>query len=188
MLHSGVMRKWRSAVVTAAWVAVGTAAGALGAWQLASSDSGGGAAHSRPLDEAAVREALARASSGPAAPSGDSASGGTGSPAPRQPSGTASRGPTDEPPKPSPTPERSTVRFTGGSATAECRTDGTVFLVSWSPADGFHIDDDVTRGPAAVARLEAEPGDDDERDDLSYEIHCTTNGPRARVIPDADDD
>ncbi|MBW5425541.1 hypothetical protein GKQ77_28960, partial [Streptomyces sp. BG9H] len=59
------MRKWRSAVVTAAWVAVGTAAGALGAWQLAGSDGAGGdAAHSRPLDEEAVREALARASEG----------------------------------------------------------------------------------------------------------------------------
>ncbi|APY87222.1 hypothetical protein DCW30_10200 [Streptomyces alfalfae] len=70
----------------------------------------------------------------------------------------------------------------------ECRTGGTVFLVSWSPADGFHIDDDVTRGPAAVARLEAEPGDDDEQDDLRYEIRCAADGPRARVVADTDDD
>jgi hypothetical protein len=70
----------------------------------------------------------------------------------------------------------------------ECRTDGTVFLVSWSPADGFHIDDDVTRGPSAVARLEAEPADDDEQDDLPYEIRCTPDGPRARVVADTDTD
>ncbi|AZM54496.1 hypothetical protein DMA15_19600 [Streptomyces sp. WAC 01529] len=167
------MRKWRSAVVTAAWVAVGTAAGALGAWQLAGSDSGGGAAHSRPLDEAAVREALARASEG------------------RQASRTPAREPAPSPSSsssPSPSPERSTVRFTGGAATVECRPDGTVRLVSWSPADGFHIDDDVERGPAAVARLEAEPGDDDEREDLAYDIRCTAQGPRARVTPDRDED
>ncbi|MGA4850226.1 hypothetical protein ACOBQB_29770 [Streptomyces sp. G5(2025)] len=189
------MRKWRSAVVTAAWVAVGTAAGALGAWQLAGADSGGDAAHSRPLDEAAVRRALAKASETPAAPrrtpGGDSAS-----PPPRKPSGKPSGKPSHKPaekpvapPSSPPAPERSTVRFTGGAATVECRADGAVFLVSWSPADGFHIDDDVERGPAAVARLEAEPGDDDEREDLSYEIRCTTDGvPHAEVAADRDDD
>ncbi|MEV7194044.1 hypothetical protein AB0N81_19880 [Streptomyces sp. NPDC093510] len=70
----------------------------------------------------------------------------------------------------------------------ECRADGTIRLVSWSPADGFHIDEDVERGPAAVVRLEAEPGDDDDRDDLPYEIRCTSTGPRAEVTPDTDDD
>lgn len=171
MRHSGGMRKWRNAVVTAAWVAVGTAAGALGAWQLAGSDAeGGAAAHSRPLDEAAVRRALARASNTPADPGPPSTA--------KEPA---------EPGSP-PAAERSTVRFTGGSATVECRQDGTVRLVSWSPADGFHIDDDVERGPAAVARLEAEPADDDEQPDLHYEIHCTQTGPRAKVVPDTDDD
>ncbi|MFF1378440.1 hypothetical protein [Streptomyces sp. NPDC058308] len=60
--------------------------------------------------------------------------------------------------------------------------------MSWSPADGFHIDDDVERGPSAVARLEAEPGDDDERDDLPYEIRCGRSGPWAKVVPDSPDD
>lgn len=178
MRHSGGMRKWRSAVVTAAWVAVGTAAGALGAWQLAGTDSRGDAAHSRPLDEAAVRRALAKASEGPE-PGDDTTSATPTAPPP-------SRKPTQKPPGTA--PERSTVRFTGGAATAECRADGTVFLVSWSPADGFHIDDDVERGPAAVARLEAETGDD-EREDLPYEIRCTPNGtPHAKVTAAGDDD
>ncbi|MBM7170100.1 hypothetical protein JQK87_17115 [Streptomyces sp. G44] len=180
------MRKWRSAVVTAAWVAVGTAAGALGAWQLAGADSRGDTAHSRPLDEAAVRRALAKASE-PPEPGGDSTPtpepGGDTTPA------TSAPAPSRRPPqKPPAAPERSTVRFTGGAATAECRADGTVFLVSWSPADGFHIDDDVERGPAAVARLEAEPGDDDEREDLSYEIRCTPNGPPHATVTAARDD
>ncbi|MEU5899056.1 MULTISPECIES: hypothetical protein [Streptomyces] len=165
------MRKWRNAVVTAAWVAVGTAAGALGAWQLASSDGAGGAAHSRPLDEAAVRAALTASTPTRASPSAS---------APPSPSST--------PPTPTPSADRSTVRFTGGSATVECRADGTVRLVSWSPADGFHIDDDVERGPGAVARLEAEPGDDDDQPDLPYEIRCADGTPRAKVLPDRDDD
>ncbi|MFC8129772.1 hypothetical protein [Streptomyces sp. NPDC057302] len=167
------MRKWRNAVVTAAWVGVGTAAGALGAWQLATADSGG-AAHSRPLDEGAVERALA-ATSASASP-------------PKSPS--ASPSPTKSAPSKAPS-DRSTLRFTGGSATVECRADGTVYLVSWSPADGFHIDDDVERGPGAVARLEAEPSDDDddEQDDLPYEIRCGDGGkPRAAVVADADDD
>ncbi|MEU6822651.1 hypothetical protein ABZ921_18650 [Streptomyces atriruber] len=173
------MRKWRNAVVTAAWVAVGTAAGALGAWQLASSDGAGGAAHSRPLDEAAVRRALAASSTNP--PSSSPPREPTSS---SEPSSSSSSEPSSEP-----SSGRSTVRFTGGAATVECRADGTVRLISWSPADGFHIDDDVERGPAAVARLEAEPGDDDEQDDLPYEIRCTSDGrPRAKVVPDTDDD
>ncbi|WP_051852498.1 hypothetical protein [Streptomyces aureocirculatus] len=69
----------------------------------------------------------------------------------------------------------------------ECRADSTVYLVSWSPADGYHVDDDVSRGPGAVARLEAEANDDDVRDDLAYEIRCTPEGPRAQVVPDAPD-
>ncbi|MFE6160782.1 hypothetical protein ACFQ7F_17930 [Streptomyces sp. NPDC056486] len=162
------MRKWRNAVVTAAWVGVGTAAGALGAWQLASSDSGG-AAHSRPLDEGAVSRALAATSASPTPTPTPSVS----SPSSSAPSEKAS--------------DRSTLRFTGGTATVECRADGTVYLVSWSPADGFHIDDDVERGPAAVARLEAEPSDDDEQDDLPYEIRCGEGGePRAKVVADDD--
>ncbi|MEV0253127.1 hypothetical protein AB0H82_02460 [Streptomyces sp. NPDC050732] len=163
------MRKWRNAVVTAAWVAVGTAAGALGAWQLASADGGGDAAHSRPLDEAAVRRALAGAAHSPPAR--------RKTPPPAPPSHSSS-----------PSAERSTVRFTGGSATVECRPDGTVRLVSWSPADGFHIDDDVERGPAPVVRLEAEPADDDAQEDLPYELRCTATGPRAKVVPDTDEE
>lgn len=183
------MGKWRGAVVTAVWVAAGTAAGALGAWQLASADSGG-TAHSRPLDEGAVRRALAespdsRATSPSRTPTPPRTPSHSRTPAPSgtpSPSRTPSKRPEERP------AERSTVRFTGGTATVECRPDGTVYLLSWSPADGYHIDEDVTRGPAAAARLEAEPSDDDEREDLAYEIRCTERGPRARVAPESDSD
>lgn len=153
--------KWRSAVVTAAWVAVGTGAGGLGAWQLASAD-GDAAAHGRTLDDAAVRRALS-----------------TG---PRSPEPTPTR-----PPSSAASVQRDSVRFTGGGATVECRPDGTVYLVSWSPADGYHFDEDVVRGPAPTARLEAEPSLDDDADDLTYEISCTAAGARARPVADADD-
>ncbi|MGA4840571.1 hypothetical protein [Streptomyces sp. G45] len=81
---------------------------------------------------------------------------------------------------------RSTVRFTGGTATVECRADGTAYLLSWSPADGYHIDDDVSRGPAAEVRLEAEPSDDDAAEDVTYAVTCTGGTPHPRALPDAD--
>jgi hypothetical protein len=39
----------------------------------------------------------------------------------------------------------------GGSVLAECRPAGA-YLVSWSPVQGYQADD-VTRGPAATARV-----------------------------------
>ncbi|MFH8569188.1 hypothetical protein [Streptomyces sp. NPDC017993] len=176
--------KWRSALVTAVWVAIGTGAGALGAWQLASADAGT-PAHGRALDDAAVRRALAEgARSGPAAPAPGSAGSdsappgppGTGTSTPRPPS---SAGASD-------TVQRETVRFTGGTATVECRPGGTVYLVSWSPADGYAFDEDVERGPAPVTRLEAEPSAEDA-DDLAYDITCTPGGARAQRMADGDD-
>ncbi|MFD9910174.1 hypothetical protein [Streptomyces sp. NPDC059063] len=156
---------WWSAVGTAAWVAVGTAAGALGAWQLASADSGG-AAHSRPLDEGAVRRALTSSSARPTP---------------------SSAAPSPSKPRPS-RPQHATVRFTGGTATVECRPDGTAYLLSWSPADGYHIDEDVSRGPAATVSLEAEANDDDVAEDVSYGISCVRGTPRPHPSADPDDD
>jgi hypothetical protein len=156
--------KWRNALVTAAWVAVGTGAGGLGAWQLASADAGA-PAHGRALDDAAVRRALAEGT----------------------PSGSADA----TTPRPSPSPSkprsaRETLHFTGGTATVECRSDGSVYLVSWSPADGYAFDEDVRRGPAPVARLEAEPAAEDA-DDLAYDLTCTPAGARVQRVTDADD-
>ncbi|MET8474281.1 hypothetical protein ABZY90_34885 [Streptomyces sp. NPDC006422] len=158
-------RRWRNVAVTAAWVAVGTTAGALGAWQLAGSDaSAGTGTHGHPLDDAAVHRALASAQAS----------------TPRTTTSSAAPAPADQ---------RRTLRFTGGSATVECGTDGSVYLVSWSPADGYEIDDDVVRGPGRVARLEAEPSDDDSPD-RHYEIRCPagSGAPRAVLVPDDDDD
>ncbi|NGO15262.1 hypothetical protein G5C60_48700 [Streptomyces sp. HC44] len=159
--------------MTAVWVAVGTGAGSLGAWQLASADGDGGA-HGRALDDAAVRRALAEGTR-----SAPSTLGSGSAPSSDSPGATTA-------PRPSRSPRTDTVHFAGGSATAECRADGSVFLVSWSPADGYQFDEDVARGPAPVARLEAEPIADDA-DDLAYDVTCVADGPKAQRVPGADD-
>ena len=174
--------KWRSALVTAAWIAVGTGAGGLGAWQLATADAGSGAdAHGRALDDAAVRRALtANTHSATAAEPSKP-------PAPEPPKSPDPQGtPTVAGPRTAPDPRTETVRFTGGTATAECRPDGMVYLVSWSPANGYAFDEDVVRGPSAVAHLEAEP-DAEDADDLSYDITCTPAGARVQRMGDTDD-
>ncbi|WP_328847476.1 hypothetical protein [Streptomyces sp. NBC_00258] len=169
--------KWRRALATAAWVALGTGAGGLAAWQLASADADT-PAHGRALDDAAVRRALAQAT-----PTGSTSPEPSGSRSHQRPT-SSSRPPSS--PNVSTPPGRETLRFTGGTATVECRADGTVYLLSWSPDDGYAIDEDVQRGPAPVARLEAEPTADGV-DDLAYDITCTPAGARAQPMADADD-
>ncbi|MFG2140449.1 hypothetical protein [Streptomyces sp. NPDC048650] len=145
----------------AAWMAGLAAAGGLGAWALASTDSGIGDRNARAvtLDDAAVRRRLAEARSA------DGAQG----PPPTRPSRSA--GPAAPPAR--------TVRVTGGSVTAVCRPDGRVYLTAWSPDAGFHVDDDVSRGPAATAALEFEPLNDEDGADRPYAIHCAGGRPAA---------
>ncbi|WP_050502876.1 hypothetical protein [Streptomyces monomycini] len=189
---------WRSVAATAAWVCAVAAAGGLGAWSLASADTGGRNARAVPLDDGGVRDKLAaaRAASpepgpgsgpGPGVPSG---SAGTG-PSAGSPSGAPSGSPSGSGPA-SASPSRpgggGTIRLAGGSATAECRTDGRVYLTVWSPATGYRADD-VRRGPAATAAIEFEPLDDHSGDDHSYTLRCAADGrPQAAPAPDDDDD
>jgi len=68
-------------------------------------------------------------------------------PAPPAPSATAAA-----PAVPAASPSAGTVLMSpGGSVLAECRPAGA-YLVSWSPVQGYEADD-VTRGPAATARV-----------------------------------
>ncbi|WP_327353788.1 hypothetical protein [Streptomyces sp. NBC_01304] len=163
-----MQRKWRSAAVTAVWAAGATAVGGLGAWSLAGLDGAGRGG--RPLDDTAVRRALSAAPSALA----DSPSPSSGS----QPA-----------PPSTPSTHRKTIRFTGGTATVECRTSDLAYLVSWSPDDGYHVEE-YARGPAAVASIELESAveDDaaDDEDDTTYEFRCTDGRPRLDSPP-ADD-
>ncbi|MFI6941134.1 hypothetical protein ACIBI4_17800 [Streptomyces sp. NPDC050418] len=168
--------KWRSAAVTAVWAVGATVAGGLGAWSLAGLD--GARAGGRPLDDAAVRRALGEAPTTPTSPPATS------------PSPSSSPRPT-----PSATDRnhhRRTLRFPGGTATVECRPGDLVRLVSWSPDDGFHVEEYV-RGPALAASLELEPTDEDasddttsDEDDTTVTFRCTDGRPRT-VQPPADD-
>ena len=72
-------------------------------------------------------------------------------PAPPAPSATAAA-PAAAPAVPAASPSAGTVLTSmGGSVLAECRSAGA-YLVSWSPVQGYQADD-VTRGPAATARV-----------------------------------
>ncbi|MCB5912158.1 hypothetical protein [Streptomyces pinistramenti] len=159
---------WRGAATTAAWVcAVATASG-LGAWSLAHTGTGGAPLHTALLDESGVRQKLAAARSAAAVPH-------------RPPDRAAA----STPPDPTAT-AAGTVRVTGGSITAECRTGGRVYLTAWSPTAGYHVDDDVLRGPAATAAIEFEPLDDDGQDDRPYQVSCADGRLRAQPAPDDD--
>jgi len=60
--------------------------------------------------------------------------------------------PAAAPAVPAASPSAGTVLTSmGGSVLAECRSAGA-YLVSWSPVQGYQADD-VTRGPAATARV-----------------------------------
>ncbi|KAA6220956.1 hypothetical protein CP973_02230 [Streptomyces albofaciens JCM 4342] len=187
---------WRSVAVTAAWVCVVAGAGALGAWSLASADTGGRNDRAVPLDDGAVRDKLAAARA--AAPTSEPSSGtpsgspsGAPSGASGKPSGPAATGPSSGSPSPG-SPARpvagGTVRLAGGSATAECRADGRIYLTVWSPATGYRADD-VRRGPAATAAIEFEPLDDHAGNDHAYTLRCAADGrPQAAPAPEDDDD
>ncbi len=68
--------------------------------------------------------------------------------------------------------ERS-LSFAGGTVVAHCRNGGA-YLVYWSPAPGYHVDD-VVRGPADPARLTFEG----RGNELKVAITCVTGTPQA---------
>ncbi|GLW08563.1 hypothetical protein Misp01_36930 [Microtetraspora sp. NBRC 13810] len=61
----------------------------------------------------------------------------------------------------------------GGTVVARCE-GGLVTLRSWTPAQGYQVDD-VERGPAGRARVEFEA----EETDVKLEVHC---GPGNRPV------
>jgi hypothetical protein len=73
------------------------------------------------------------------------------------------------------------VTAPGGSAIARC-SDGQVYLVSWSPAQGFRSDH-VERGPALQASVRFES--DDAK--VTLAVRCVGGEPQATVSQRADD-
>ena len=106
------------------------------------------AREARDASQAATRTAPSPVRTPPAArPGATSPAASQAAPAPPAPSATAAA-----PAVPAASPSAGTVLMSpGGSVLAECRPAGA-YLVSWSPVQGYEADD-VTRGPAATARV-----------------------------------
>jgi hypothetical protein len=78
---------------------------------------------------------------------------------------------------PSPTPSSITKLLSspGGSVVAQCTgsgDNGSVYLVSWSPAQGYFVDS-VHRGPSVEAEIEY----DSDAQSVSVTIQCASSGP-----------
>lgn len=188
-----------------AWVATTAAAtlvglGAVGFVRAAS----GGEVVARPLSQEQVSAALAQtATDAPSAPAVTTASSAPraprATPAPTPvsspPRATASRSPSSTPratasrtsaPAPTPRATRSPAPTTaaavraafssaGGSVVAECR-GSTAYLVSWSPADGYVVDE-VERGPDDHVKVRFAAGE--QR--VTIEVRCSGGRPVAQV-------
>jgi hypothetical protein len=88
-------------------------------------------------------------------------------------------------PQPTATPEPSesggrpsVVTSAGGTVVARCAADDLVELLSWSPAQGFSVDN-AEHGPAREVEVEFES----EADDVEMKIRCVDGVP-----VDVDDD
>jgi hypothetical protein len=64
------------------------------------------------------------------------------------------------------------ITSAGGTVVARCTADGLVELLSWSPAQGFRVDN-AERGPAREVKVEFESGDDD----IEVKIRCVDGVP-----------
>lgn len=69
----------------------------------------------------------------------------------------------------------------GGTAIARC-AGGQVYLVSWSPEQGYRTDD-VARGPAAVVSVKFES----DANKVVLSVRCVDGEPRPAVSQRADD-
>ena len=102
-----------------------------------------------------VRHALARTTTGPSAtPSGTP----SGTPRPTGTSRPGGSGPV-------------VLASAGGTVVARCLADGTVMLDSWSPRQGYQVED-TERGPARRAQIKFESGD------LEFKGRITCSGGR----------
>jgi hypothetical protein len=118
----------------------------------------------------------------PAAPQHQGAASSGSGPSSRPHGGSTSSSsshPTQPPPPPSTT---KLLTSPGGSVVARCQGSGgsaTVYLVSWSPAQGYSVND-VQRGPGHEAQIEFESGSQS----VSVQYHCSTSGPVQQVETD----
>ncbi|GIH92078.1 hypothetical protein ACFFMN_33295 [Planobispora siamensis] len=175
----------RFPLVVAGWLATGVLATGAGAAMITVLGEPLTASAHRPLSSAEIEEALARTTPVAAAPpvtrapASTDAPASTGAPTPGatpagtpdpMPTGTSTPSPATSSPAAKPAGRSGVIRTAGGSVIARC-SDGLVTLRSWSPAQGFQVDD-VERGPAVRARVEFEA----DETDVKIEVRCSADG------------
>src|SRR5215475_1898345 len=144
----------RDVIIGVGWlVAVASAAG-IGMATISALGSGTSGPSSRPVSAAEVDRQLAELAASSQAPSGV--------PTPSE-SATLAPSATETD---TPTQEVFTTR--GGTVVARC-VGSTVQLVSWSPAQGFHVDGQVVRGPGPTASVKFSAR---HSNDYTVEVTC----------------
>lgn len=164
------------------WLLAAAAATAVGLLALSLLGSGITAERSQPLSQRQAAAALAHA--------GDSSSA-TGRPSPSSTAPTTtSRTPTPSPSTPSPTTRPSTtsrdqvtrvLSSPGGNVIARC-TGSTVYLLSWTPRQGFETDDHF-QGPTDTAYLKFDSDDLD----VHVTVTCHNGIPTAETATEPED-
>ena len=92
-----------------------------------------------------------------------------------RPSPHAPRPSTSPPTSPPPASVTRVLTSSGGSVVVRC-TGATVYLVSWSPAQGYRVNE-VQRGPGEEAQIDFES----DRSSVSVTYRCTSSGPVQQV-------
>ena len=163
-------RVQRAALVVVGWLGAAALATAVTLAAVSSIGDGIFGSSSGALDSDEIADALA-ASPPVTQPSEQPAQtpDPTGSPSPEQAA--------TEPPAAA---EPTVIATSGGTVVARCSSDDLVEVVSWSPAQGFRVDN-AERGPAREVEVEFESGDDD----IEVKVQCVDGLP-ADVAHDDD--
>lgn len=152
-------------MVVAGWLAAAVLSTGVTLAAVSSIGSGIFGSSAGPLDRQEINEALATP-----AP--------TGSPTEPDPTGSRTEPTPTEPAPTEPVAEPSVISSAGGTVVALCAAGGLVELLSWSPAQGFSVDN-AEHGPAREVDVEFESEDDD----VEMKIQCVDGVP-----VDVDDD
>lgn len=159
-------------VVTVSWL--GAAALATGVALAAVSSIGTGifGNSAGPLDQTQITEALTTVTPRPEPTTTPSAT--------PEATGAAENDPTESPAEPTRSPAEPTVITSdGGTVVARCTADNRVEVLSWSPAQGFRVDN-AEHGPAREVEVEFESGDDE----VEIRVRCSDGEPSAAIESD----
>ena len=78
-----------------------------------------------------------------------------------------------------PPPEPTVITSAGGTAVARCTVDDRVEVLSWSPAQGFRVDN-AEHGPARDVEIEFESGEQE----VEIKVRCVDGEPHADIEGD----